>query len=157
MKYCYKLNQSDDVIRDDSCGLRGIMFVHETSDLNLLWRQLSIKDTPVKTGYLIQGFFLSCFISPEQLIALISAAKQHDVKFVYAISPGLDITFSNPREVAALKRKLDQVGRCMQSEGCSQGDNLILAPCKLYGLLTVCFRLHMKKRCSKNKHLIKSK
>ncbi|XP_029990594.1 protein O-GlcNAcase isoform X2 [Sphaeramia orbicularis] len=45
----------------------------------------------------------------EQLIALISAAKTHDVEFVYAISPGLDITFSNPREVAALKRKLDQV------------------------------------------------
>lgn len=45
----------------------------------------------------------------EQLIALISAAKQHDVEFIYAISPGLDITFSNPREIAALKRKLDQV------------------------------------------------
>lgn len=45
----------------------------------------------------------------EQLIALISAAKQHDVEFIYAISPGLDVTFSNPREVAALKRKLDQV------------------------------------------------
>lgn len=45
----------------------------------------------------------------EQLTSLISAAKQHDVEFVYAISPGLDITFSNPKEVAALKRKLDQV------------------------------------------------
>ncbi|KAM3865431.1 protein O-GlcNAcase [Diretmus argenteus] len=45
----------------------------------------------------------------EQLIALISAAKEHDVDFVYAISPGLDITFSNPKEVASLKRKLDQV------------------------------------------------
>ncbi|XP_041641104.1 protein O-GlcNAcase [Cheilinus undulatus] len=45
----------------------------------------------------------------EQLIALISAAKQNNVDFVYAISPGLDITFSNPKEVAALKRKLDQV------------------------------------------------
>ncbi|KAM6941379.1 protein O-GlcNAcase [Lycodopsis pacificus] len=44
-----------------------------------------------------------------QLTALISAAKQHDVEFIYAISPGLDITFSNPKEVAALKRKLDQV------------------------------------------------
>lgn len=43
-------------------------------------------------------------------MGLISAAKQHDVEFVYAISPGLDITFSNPKEVAALKRKLDQVG-----------------------------------------------
>ncbi|XP_061578578.1 protein O-GlcNAcase [Cololabis saira] len=45
----------------------------------------------------------------EQLIALISAAKQHNVEFVYAISPGLDITFSNPKEVTALKRKLEQV------------------------------------------------
>lgn len=45
----------------------------------------------------------------EQLIALISAAKQSNVDFVYAISPGLDITFSNPKEVTALKRKLDQV------------------------------------------------
>ncbi|KAI4832696.1 hypothetical protein KUCAC02_015651 [Chaenocephalus aceratus] len=45
----------------------------------------------------------------EQLIALISAAKQHDVEFIYAISPGLDITFSNPKEAAALMRKLDQV------------------------------------------------
>ncbi|KAM9314699.1 protein O-GlcNAcase isoform 2-T2 [Pholidichthys leucotaenia] len=45
----------------------------------------------------------------EQLIALISAAKQHNVEFIYAISPGLDITYSNPKEVAALKRKLDQV------------------------------------------------
>lgn len=51
----------------------------------------------------------------EQLIALISAAKQHNVDFVYAISPGLDITFSNSREVAALKRKLDQV----KEFGCS--------------------------------------
>uniref|UniRef100_A0A3P8T6Z5 protein O-GlcNAcase n=1 Tax=Amphiprion percula TaxID=161767 RepID=A0A3P8T6Z5_AMPPE len=51
----------------------------------------------------------------EQLIALISAAKQHNVDFVYAISPGLDITFSNPKELAALKRKLDQV----KEFGCS--------------------------------------
>ncbi|XP_040891681.1 protein O-GlcNAcase isoform X2 [Toxotes jaculatrix] len=45
----------------------------------------------------------------EQLMALISAAKLHNVEFIYAISPGLDITFSNPKEVSALKRKLDQV------------------------------------------------
>ncbi|CAL8332246.1 unnamed protein product [Merluccius merluccius] len=45
----------------------------------------------------------------EQLKALISAAKEHDVEFIYAISPGLDITFSNPKEVSALKMKLDQV------------------------------------------------
>ncbi|KAG7486145.1 hypothetical protein JOB18_025964 [Solea senegalensis] len=45
----------------------------------------------------------------EQLVALISAAKQHNVEFIYALSPGLDITFSSPKEVAALKRKLEQV------------------------------------------------
>ncbi|XP_028302900.1 protein O-GlcNAcase isoform X2 [Gouania willdenowi] len=45
----------------------------------------------------------------ERLRALISAAKEHDVNFIYAISPGLDMTFSNPKEVAALNRKLDQV------------------------------------------------
>ncbi|CAK6973411.1 protein O-GlcNAcase [Scomber scombrus] len=51
----------------------------------------------------------------EQLIVLISAAKKHNVEFIYAISPGLDVTFSNPKEVAALKRKLDQV----KGFGCS--------------------------------------
>ena len=40
---------------------------------------------------------------------MISAAHQHDVEFIYALSPGLDITFSNPKEVSALQRKLDQV------------------------------------------------
>lgn len=48
--------------------------------------------------------------STEQLTALIAAAKQHDVDFIYAISPGLDMTFSSPRELSTLKRKLDQVG-----------------------------------------------
>lgn len=45
----------------------------------------------------------------EQLMTLISAAKEHSIEFIYAISPGLDITFSNQKEVSALKRKLDQV------------------------------------------------
>ncbi|XP_068182832.1 protein O-GlcNAcase isoform X2 [Antennarius striatus] len=45
----------------------------------------------------------------EQLMTLISAAKEYGIEFIYAISPGLDITFSNQKEVAALKRKLDQV------------------------------------------------
>lgn len=51
----------------------------------------------------------------EQLITLISAAKEHNIDFVYAISPGLDITFSNRKEVDTLKRKLDQV----RDFGCS--------------------------------------
>ncbi|KAK2824266.1 hypothetical protein Q5P01_021441 [Channa striata] len=45
----------------------------------------------------------------EQLMTLISAAKEHGIEFIYAISPGLDITFSNQKEISALKRKLDQV------------------------------------------------
>lgn len=40
---------------------------------------------------------------------LISSAKEHEIEFIYAISPGLDITFSNQKEVSTLKRKLDQV------------------------------------------------
>uniref|UniRef100_A0A3B4B7U3 Protein O-GlcNAcase n=1 Tax=Periophthalmus magnuspinnatus TaxID=409849 RepID=A0A3B4B7U3_9GOBI len=45
----------------------------------------------------------------EQLMTLIGSAKEHGIEFIYAISPGLDITFSNQKEVSALKRKLDQV------------------------------------------------
>ncbi|XP_062319122.1 protein O-GlcNAcase [Osmerus eperlanus] len=45
----------------------------------------------------------------EQLMTLISAAKEYGIEFIYAISPGLDITFSNLKEVSTLKRKLDQV------------------------------------------------
>ena len=45
----------------------------------------------------------------EQLMTLIGAAQEHGIEFIYAISPGLDITFSNQKEVTALKRKLDQV------------------------------------------------
>ncbi|CAF89009.1 unnamed protein product, partial [Tetraodon nigroviridis] len=49
------------------------------------------------------------FHASEQLTALIAAAQQHHVDFIYAISPGLDMTFSSPREVSALKRKLEQI------------------------------------------------
>ncbi|XP_066534577.1 protein O-GlcNAcase isoform X2 [Hoplias malabaricus] len=45
----------------------------------------------------------------EQLMTLISAATEFGIEFIYAISPGLDITFSNQKEVSTLKRKLDQV------------------------------------------------
>lgn len=51
-----------------------------------------------------------CYIFfKEQLMTLISSAKEHGIEFIYAISPGLDITFSNQKEVSTLKRKLDQV------------------------------------------------
>ncbi|CAL1530759.1 unnamed protein product [Lymnaea stagnalis] len=45
----------------------------------------------------------------ENLSHLISSAKDKDVTFVYAISPGLDISFSNTKDIQALKRKLEQV------------------------------------------------
>ncbi|XP_042560635.1 protein O-GlcNAcase [Clupea harengus] len=45
----------------------------------------------------------------EQLMTLISSAKDYGIEFIYALSPGLDITFSNQKEVTTLKRKLDQV------------------------------------------------
>lgn len=51
---------------------------------------------------------MSCSFK-EQLTTLISASKEHGIEFIYAISPGLDITFSNQKEVSTLKRKLDQV------------------------------------------------
>lgn len=45
----------------------------------------------------------------EHLTALITEARQHGIAFYYAISPGLDITYSSQKELAALKRKLEQV------------------------------------------------
>lgn len=45
----------------------------------------------------------------ENLTGLITAAKEHGIVFYYALSPGLDITYSSPKEMSTLKRKLDQV------------------------------------------------
>ncbi|XP_070541365.1 protein O-GlcNAcase-like isoform X2 [Ptychodera flava] len=45
----------------------------------------------------------------EHLTFLIESAKDNDVQFIYALSPGLDITFSSAKEVTSLKRKLEQV------------------------------------------------
>jgi len=47
----------------------------------------------------------------DHLQSLITAASDRNVDFYYAISPGLDITYSNSKEVATLKRKLDQVAQ----------------------------------------------
>ncbi|KAJ8935278.1 hypothetical protein NQ318_006643 [Aromia moschata] len=47
----------------------------------------------------------------EHLTGLIQAAKDQNITFYYALSPGLDITYSSPKEVAALKRKLEQVSQ----------------------------------------------
>jgi protein O-GlcNAcase/histone acetyltransferase len=42
---------------------------------------------------------------------MIEAAAENDVLFVYALSPGLDMNYSNSKEVTYLKRKLEQVAR----------------------------------------------
>lgn len=42
---------------------------------------------------------------------LITAAREHDVMFYYALSPGLDMSYSSPKEIQTLKRKLDQVSQ----------------------------------------------
>ena len=47
----------------------------------------------------------------EHLTGLITAAKESGVEFYYALSPGLDITYSNAKEIAILKRKLEQVSQ----------------------------------------------
>ena len=47
----------------------------------------------------------------DHLQSLISAAHECNVDFIYAISPGLDITYSSSKEISSLKRKLDQVSQ----------------------------------------------
>ncbi|KAK6482306.1 protein O-GlcNAcase-like isoform X2 [Huso huso] len=51
-------------------------------------------------------------------ILYVTMAKEYGIEFIkriyefiYAISPGLDITFSNQKEVVTLKRKLDQISQ----------------------------------------------
>ncbi|XP_055617072.1 protein O-GlcNAcase [Toxorhynchites rutilus septentrionalis] len=47
----------------------------------------------------------------DHLTGLISAAHEQNIDFYYALSPGLDITYSSSKEISALKRKLDQVSQ----------------------------------------------
>nr|SVE74972.1 EOG090X01OH [Daphnia dolichocephala] len=47
----------------------------------------------------------------EHLTTLIAASKECNITFIYALSPGLDITYSSPKEMVILKRKLDQVAQ----------------------------------------------
>ncbi|CAG7731648.1 unnamed protein product [Allacma fusca] len=47
----------------------------------------------------------------DHLSGLVAAAKENGIRFIYAISPGLDIGYSNTKDVAALKRKLEQVSQ----------------------------------------------
>ncbi len=45
----------------------------------------------------------------EELSGLVKSAIENGVTFVYAISPGLDITYSSQEDRDVLKAKLDQV------------------------------------------------
>ncbi|KPJ07328.1 Bifunctional protein NCOAT [Papilio machaon] len=47
----------------------------------------------------------------EHLTSLICAAKSQGITFCYALSPGLDITYSSQKEITTLKRKLEQVSQ----------------------------------------------
>ena len=47
----------------------------------------------------------------DHLTSLIAAAKEQNITFYYALSPGLDMTYSSSKEVQALKRKLEQVSQ----------------------------------------------
>ncbi|XP_028043581.1 protein O-GlcNAcase [Bombyx mandarina] len=47
----------------------------------------------------------------EHLTSLIAAAKAQGIIFCYALSPGLDITYSSQKEITTLKRKLEQVSQ----------------------------------------------
>ncbi|CAG9761146.1 unnamed protein product [Ceutorhynchus assimilis] len=47
----------------------------------------------------------------EHLTGLIQAAKDQNITFYYALSPGLDITYSSQKELSTLKRKLEQVSQ----------------------------------------------
>lgn len=49
------------------------------------------------------------FYLTEQLKFLLEAAHAHGINFVYAISPGLDICFSDEHDIDCLKKKLEQV------------------------------------------------
>ncbi|TMS36482.1 hypothetical protein L596_003633 [Steinernema carpocapsae] len=51
----------------------------------------------------------------EHLQSLVSAARECDVTFVYALSPGIDIIYSSAKDVKAIEEKLVQV----RSLGCN--------------------------------------
>lgn len=48
----------------------------------------------------------------NQLKELIDLTKQNGIKFIYALSPGLDIRYSDENHFNALKNKFDQVFVC---------------------------------------------
>jgi protein O-GlcNAcase/histone acetyltransferase len=45
----------------------------------------------------------------SSLAALIDSCQQHKLRFIYGLSPGLDIRFANPSELEAIKRRFEQL------------------------------------------------
>ncbi|KAH8340572.1 hypothetical protein KR059_001267 [Drosophila kikkawai] len=66
-----------------------------------------------KDDYKHRAFWRELYTVEEadHLSSLIAAAKEAGITFYYALSPGLDMTYSSPKEIATLKRKLDQVSQ----------------------------------------------
>ncbi len=60
----------------------------------------------------------------EHLQSLVALAAECNIDFYYAISPGLDIVYSNSKEVACLKRKLEQVRASAVSVHCTNHPSL---------------------------------
>ncbi len=50
-------------------------------------------------------------VEAAELAALVRECRRQGVRFIYAVSPGLDIRFSAAEDLAALRAKLDQVRR----------------------------------------------
>ncbi|KAH8268657.1 hypothetical protein KR026_011278 [Drosophila bipectinata] len=66
-----------------------------------------------KDDYKHRAFWREMYTVEEadHLSSLITAAKDAGIVFYYALSPGLDMTYSNQKEISTLKRKLDQVSQ----------------------------------------------
>ncbi|VDK86182.1 unnamed protein product [Dibothriocephalus latus] len=46
----------------------------------------------------------------ESMRSLIAAAEEHNILFIFALSPGSDVVYSQEEDVNFLKSKLQQVG-----------------------------------------------
>lgn len=76
------------------------------------WRELYTVEEADHLSSMFSLFsHVATLLISNQKPGLITAAKEHGIVFYYALSPGLDMTYSNPKEVLALKRKLEQVSQ----------------------------------------------
>lgn len=80
-----------------------------------LWRDLYGKFVTLRfiAHRLVLNVSFTAILADESegrlLRQLVSSATQNDVGFVYALSPGIDIRYSDEAELESLKRKLQQV------------------------------------------------